>query len=144
MNSDVRRLFGSEKDVGWTGQPNVERDFIGNPVPESTFLGGQVHGDDGRLLVFLPGLWLWAQLATASASLFWLTGQWLPRAALAPRLAIAALPWVMWGWAALLSRRSRLGWALTFLLILAAGAAAWLRPDLLQSLAEDARALLSL
>lgn len=43
-------LFGPEKDTGMFGQPNVERDFLGNPVPESTFLGGQIHGDDGRPL----------------------------------------------------------------------------------------------
>jgi hypothetical protein len=127
------------------------------------------EADWGRLFVDRPthvplilgviplALWLRAQLrrrwplavdaatvAAASAGLFWLIGQSLPRAALPQRLAIAALPWVMWGWAALLSRRPRLGWALTFLLILTAGAAAWLRPDLLLSLAEDARALLSL
>ncbi|BCX04596.1 MAG: hypothetical protein KatS3mg053_2534 [Candidatus Roseilinea sp.] len=43
-------LFGPERDVGWFGQPNVERDLFGNPVPESTFLGGQVYSDDGRPL----------------------------------------------------------------------------------------------
>jgi hypothetical protein len=43
-------LFGPEKDTGMFGQPNVERDILGNPVPESTFLGGQILGADGRPL----------------------------------------------------------------------------------------------
>ena len=43
-------LFGPEKDVGFFGQPNIERDLFGNPVPESTFLGGQIHSDDSRPL----------------------------------------------------------------------------------------------
>jgi hypothetical protein len=43
-------LFGPEKDVGWFGQPNIERDIFGNPVPESSLLGGQVYSDDGRPL----------------------------------------------------------------------------------------------
>jgi hypothetical protein len=43
-------LFGPEKDVGWFGQPNVERDILGNPVPDSSLLGGQTYSSDGRPL----------------------------------------------------------------------------------------------
>ncbi|BCX04595.1 MAG: hypothetical protein KatS3mg053_2533 [Candidatus Roseilinea sp.] len=55
-----------------------------------------------------PLLWLRAQarrrwpmpvafatVMAISAGLFWLTGQFFPRATYAPRLAVAALPWVM-------------------------------------------------
>lgn len=52
------------------------------------------------------------------------------------------LPWVMWGWGVLLNHQPRLGWTLTFVLIVAAGAALWLRPDVIWSLAEGAWAAL--
>ncbi len=102
-----------------------------------------------------PLLWLRAQahrrwpipvafatVTAISGGLFWLAGQFFPQATYAPRLAIAALPWVMWGWGALLSHRPRLGWSLTFVVIVAVGAALWLRPDVLQSLVKDALAVL--
>lgn len=102
-----------------------------------------------------PLLWLRAQacrrwpmpvafvtVAVISIGLFWLTGQLFPRAPSAPRLAIAALPWVMWGWGALLSHRPHLGWSLTLLLLVAVAAVAWLRPDVIRSLAEGALATL--
>lgn len=81
-------------------------------------------------------------VTAVSAGLFWLAGQFFPRATYAPRLAVAMLPWVMWGWGVLLNHRPRLGWTLTFVLIVAAGATLWLRPDVIWSLAEGAWAAL--
>ncbi|MCL6511428.1 MAG: hypothetical protein K6U78_12150 [Anaerolineae bacterium] len=98
-----------------------------------------------------PLLWLRAQarrrwpipvaLVTTmaiSAGLFWLMGQLFPRAAHPPLAAIAALPWVVWGWGALLHRRPRLGWALTLLVLVASGLALWLAPGLLNALVSNA------
>lgn len=99
----------------------------------------------------LPLLWLWAQLRkrwpravafvtliAISIGLFWLTGQLLPAATYAPRALVAALPMVMAGWGLLLHHQPRVGWALTFLLIVASGLAIWLAPGLLGALAANA------
>ncbi len=99
----------------------------------------------------LPALWLWTQLRkrwpravafvsmiVISAVLFWLTGQLLPATTYSPRALVAALPLVIAGWGFVLHHHPRLGWALTFLLIVASGLVLWLAPGLLGVLASNA------
>jgi hypothetical protein len=98
----------------------------------------------------LPALWLWSQLRrrwprtvafvtmiVVSVGLFWLTGQLLPTTTYAPRALVAALPVVIAGWGFLLHHQPRLGWALTFLLIVVAGLVIWLVSGLLSELAAN-------
>lgn len=43
-------VFGSNKDVNWLGQPNLERDFLGRPVQARNAFGTPIYNDDGQSL----------------------------------------------------------------------------------------------
>jgi hypothetical protein len=43
-------VFGTNKDVNWLGQPNLERDFLGRPVQARTAFGSPIHSDEGQPL----------------------------------------------------------------------------------------------
>jgi hypothetical protein len=61
----------------------------------------------------------------------------LPTTTYAPRALVAALPLVIAGWGFLLHHQPRLGWALTFLLIVVAGLVIWLAPGFVGALASN-------